>query len=77
MRTLRVVDASFNNLTSVGGIFDSMPALQTLNLNNNPDLDEKTMSDKCSRFVTMVRFNYFFNIKFNIVLVFIFGRIFL
>ena len=54
MKSLRVVDASYNNLTEIGSIFDAMPLLETLNLSNNPNLKETAMSERSVRLVSMV-----------------------
>jgi hypothetical protein len=56
MKSLRIIDASYNNLTDVGQTFDTMPFLESLNLSHNPNLKEAAMSERIVRLVLMVRF---------------------
>ena len=49
MRQLRVLDASFNALTTVGTALDKLPALEDLNLGANPDLDIETLGTRTRR----------------------------
>lgn len=49
MRSLKTLDLSFNQLTHIGNVLDGPPSLQDLNLGDNPDIDNKSMSEKTRR----------------------------
>lgn len=51
LRTLRLLDASFNALTNVGTALDKLPSLEDLNLTANPNLDLVTLGTRTRRLV--------------------------
>lgn len=51
MRSLKVLDASFNCLTEVGSLLEKIPLLDDLNLSCNPNLIVKTLGLRTRRLV--------------------------
>jgi hypothetical protein len=49
LRYLKSVDASFNEITVVGPIFENSMKLEELNLSNNPDIDVDSMDARTRR----------------------------